>query len=221
MHLHPRERLVSRIDQVEPDTLHLVKVLTRLYVVVRGLAGYGEGGVMTMRDYSKFLRMLTNNGYVGKKRVLSPVAWKWVMTSTVITDEGMRSYNQEGQLEKHSLWLPYVPLPLPFLAQPLVTFYVLLPLSVVFFLSFGTRRSGPHTRIELFPLPVIQPLSICRTRGARRAAHILRLRRTRPLSLSAFLSKLGFRRRLLCARAVGAFRLLAREGGANLAPTCD
>jgi len=71
---------------------------------------------LTIRDYSKFLSMITKGGYVGKKRVLSPVAWKWIMTSTCITDEGMRFYNQEGRRAQHTFQLPAAPL-CPFFAS--------------------------------------------------------------------------------------------------------
>lgn len=57
--------------------------------VYPGVSGYGEGSMMTLADYGKFLSMIANHGMVGNTRILGPIAWKWLMTSTVTTSQGI------------------------------------------------------------------------------------------------------------------------------------
>lgn len=58
-----------------------------------GVSGYGEGSMMTLTDYSKFLRMLCQKGYgPDGTRVLGPVAWKWMMSPTINAEVGLEIF---------------------------------------------------------------------------------------------------------------------------------
>ena len=54
------------------------------------VSGYGAGSMMTLDDYGKFLRMLCKRGRNTEgKRVLGPVAWKWMMSPTINKEFGI------------------------------------------------------------------------------------------------------------------------------------
>ena len=59
-----------------------------------GISGYGEGSMMTLDDYGKFLQMLCKRGRNTEgKRVLGPVAWKWMMSPTSNKELGIEVFH--------------------------------------------------------------------------------------------------------------------------------
>ena len=58
------------------------------------VSGYGAGSMMTLDDYGKFLQMLCKRGRNTEgKRVLGPVAWKWMMSPTSNKELGIEVFH--------------------------------------------------------------------------------------------------------------------------------
>jgi hypothetical protein len=57
--------------------------------VYTGVSGYGEGSMMTLSDYGKFLAMVCSKGRAPDgRKVLGTVAWKWLMSPTTNSETG-------------------------------------------------------------------------------------------------------------------------------------
>ena len=55
-----------------------------------GVSGYGEGAVMSLRDYSKFLRAVIRKGVgANGRRIFGETTWKSLMSATINDDETM------------------------------------------------------------------------------------------------------------------------------------
>ena len=78
-----------------------------------GVSGYGEGAMMTLEDFAKFLVAVTNKGQAtasSSDRIMCENSWHRFMSPTVRSDEGMGfappvTYMEDiGDFSKHTEW---------------------------------------------------------------------------------------------------------------------